>query len=60
MPPGAFSGTPETARVGTDMQNQQRHCRGRGDLSDLVSRIRARVASFVTVHTFGGRGSPSF
>jgi hypothetical protein len=56
----AFPGTPETARVGTDMQNQQRHCRGRADLSDLGSRIRARITDFVTVHTFGGRGSPSF
>lgn len=42
------------------MQNQQRHRRGRGKLSDLGYRTSRQVTSFITVHTFGGRGSPSF
>jgi hypothetical protein len=42
------------------MQNQQRHRRGRSDLSDLGSRTSGHVTTFITVHTFGGRGSPSF
>ena len=36
-----------------DLQDRQ-------DLIDLESRTSNHMADFITVHTFGGRGSPSF
>ena len=42
------------------MQNRRKHRRARNDLSILEFRTSEHVRDFITVHTFGGRGSPSF
>ena len=42
------------------MQNQQRPRCARNDLNVFEFRLSGHVKSFITVHTFGGRGSPSF
>jgi len=41
------------------MSNLQRQ-RRRSERSSNASRISERAATFVTVHSFGGRGSPAF
>ena len=45
------------------MHNQQgccRHHRDHNNLNDIRPRTSDRLADLITVHTFGGRGSPSF
>ncbi len=42
------------------MQNHQNDRCARNDLSVFEVRISERMPDFITVHTFGGRGSPSF
>ena len=42
------------------MRNQQKYRYDRGDLSDLDCRKSGYRTDFITVHTFGGRGSPLF
>ena len=42
------------------MRNQQRPRRPRNDLKVLEFRPNSLVRNFIAVHTFGGRGSPSF
>jgi hypothetical protein len=45
---------------GGEMQNRQNERWARNDLSALEVQISDRMPDFITVHTFGGRGSPSF
>jgi hypothetical protein len=45
---------------GGEMQNHHNDRCARNDLSALEVRISERMPDFITVHTFGGRGSPSF
>jgi hypothetical protein len=47
-------------RGGGEMQNHQNDRCARNDLSVFEVRISERMPDFITVHTFGGRGSPSF
>jgi len=42
------------------MRNQQKHRCDRKYLNGLEFRPSGLVMDFITVHTFGGRGSPSF
>jgi len=42
------------------MRNQQKYRHDRHDLSDLEFRKSGYRTDFITVHTFGGRGSPLF
>jgi hypothetical protein len=41
--------------VGNDLRSDLRN-----DLDDLEFRTSGHLTDFITVHTFGGRGSPSF
>jgi hypothetical protein len=42
------------------MQNHERYRCARTYLSGLESQTSSHRTDFITVHTFGGRGSPSF
>jgi hypothetical protein len=42
------------------MRNQQKYRCDRRYLSGFESRTSGHQTDFITVHTFGGRGSPSF
>ena len=42
------------------MRNQQKHRCDREYPNGLEFRPSVLVTDFITVHTFGGRGSPSF
>jgi hypothetical protein len=42
------------------MRNQQKHRCDREYLNGFEFRSSGLVTDFITVHTFGGRGSPSF
>src|SRR5262249_5118310 len=56
--PRAFS--ENAVQGGREMQNQQKLRCARNDLSVLESQTSSHATDLIKVHTFGGRGSPSF